>query len=81
MEGFNNGGVPFGEEMFWNLPVAFGMHDNVREIISSMSEEERETLRSKSEQVTSEDEIEELVRMVAEGKFDAKTIDTTIAEA
>ncbi|MBO5167228.1 MAG: hypothetical protein IJ405_00210 [Lachnospiraceae bacterium] len=70
MEGFNNGGVPFGDDMFWNLPVAFGMNENARDRISSMTEEERDVLRAKSSQVTSEKEMDELVRMVAEGKFE-----------
>lgn len=70
MEGFNNGGVPFGDEMFWNLPVAFGVNESARERIGSMTEEQREVLRKKSSRVTSEKEMEELVRMVAEGKFE-----------
>lgn len=70
MEGFNNGGVPFGDEMFWNLPVAFGVNESARERIESMTEEQREVLRKKSSRVTSEKEMEELVRMVAEGKFE-----------
>ena len=70
MEGFNMGGVPFGDEMFWNLPVAFGMNESAREYISSMTDEEREVLRVKSGQVSSEKELDELVRMVAEGRFE-----------
>lgn len=70
MEGFNMGGVPFGDEMFWNLPVAFGMNESARERIGSMTEEERDALRAKSGQVSSEKELDELVRMVAEGRFE-----------
>ncbi len=70
MEGFNMGGVPFGDEMIWDLPVAFGMNESAIERINSMSEEEREVLRVKSGQVNSEKELDELVRMVAEGRFE-----------
>ncbi len=70
MEGFNNAGIFPGEDMFWGLPVAFGMDENMKARITSMSDEEREVLREKSKNVTSEHEMDELVRMVEEGKFE-----------
>lgn len=70
MEGFNNAGIFPGEDMFWGLPTAFGMSEDVRTRISGMSDEERAVLREKSKSVTSEREMDELVRMVGEGKFE-----------
>lgn len=70
MEGFNNAGIFPGEDMLWGLPAAFGMDENRKARISSMSDEERAVLREKSKNVTSEREMDELVRMVEEGKFE-----------
>ncbi|MEZ3428164.1 MAG: hypothetical protein K1W13_12315 [Lachnospiraceae bacterium] len=70
MEGFNNAGIFPGEDMFWGLPVAFAANEDMKERIGSMSDEERTVLREKSKNVTSDREMDELVRMVAEGKFE-----------
>lgn len=70
MEGFNNAGIFPGEDMLWGLPVAFAADEDMKERIGSMSEEERAVLREKSKNVTSDREMDELVRMVAEGKFE-----------
>ena len=55
---------------FWELPIAFAMNENARNRIGEMTDEEREVLRQKSSLAGSEEELEELVRMVAEGKFE-----------
>ena len=58
-----------GEETFWGLPVAFAMEEEARDRIG-MTDEQREVLRQKSTGLTDDSQIEELVRMVAEGKFE-----------
>lgn len=70
MEGFNNAGIFPGEDMLWGLPAAFGMDENMKARIGGMSDEERAVLREKSKNVTSEREMDELVRMIEEGKFE-----------
>lgn len=55
---------------FWELPIAFAMNESARNRIGEMTDEEREVLRQKSSLAGSEEELEELVRMVAEGKFE-----------
>lgn len=69
MNGINGMEEPFAGS-FWGLPVAFAMEDDALARISSMSDEKRALLREKSKQVKSEKEMDELVRMVAEGKFE-----------
>lgn len=59
-----------GEETFWGLPVAFAMEEEARDRIGNMTDEQREVLRRKSTGLTDDSQIEELVRMVAEGKFE-----------
>lgn len=59
-----------GEETFWGLPVAFAMEEEARDRIGNMTDEQREVLRQKSTGLTDDSQIEELVRMVAEGKFE-----------
>lgn len=59
-----------GNETFWGLPVAFAMEEAARDRIENMTDEQREVLRQKSAGLTEDDQIEELVRMVAEGKFE-----------
>lgn len=59
-----------GEESFWGLPVAFAMEEEARDRIGNMTDEQREVLRQKSTGLTDDSQIEELVRMVAEGKFE-----------
>ena len=59
-----------GEETFWGLPVAFAMEEETRDRIGNMTDEQREVLRQKSTGLTDDSQIEELVRMVAEGKFE-----------
>lgn len=59
-----------GEETFWGLPVAFAMEEEARDRICNMTDEQREVLRQKSTGLTDDSQIEELVRMVAEGKFE-----------
>lgn len=59
-----------GEETFWGLPVAFAMEEEARDRIGNMTDERREVLRQKSTGLTDDSQIEELVRMVAEGKFE-----------
>ena len=56
--------------LFWELPIAFAMNESARNRIGEMTDEEREVLRQKSSLAGSEEELEELVRMVAEGKFE-----------
>ena len=58
------------EETFWGLPVAFAMEEEARDRIGNMPDEQREVLRRKSTGLTDDSQIEELVRMVAEGKFE-----------
>lgn len=55
---------------FWGLPVAFAMEETARERIGNMTDEEREVLREKSRQAADDAQLDELVRMVAEGKFE-----------
>lgn len=59
-----------GAETFWGLPVAFAMEEEARDRIGNMTDEQREVLRQKSTGLTDDSQIEELVRMVAEGKFE-----------
>lgn len=59
-----------GEETFWGLPVAFAMEEEARDRIGNMTDEQREVLRQKSTGLTDDSQIEEMVRMVAEGKFE-----------
>lgn len=59
-----------GEETFWGLPVAFAMEEEARDRIGNMTDEQREVLRQKSTGLTDDSQIEELVRMVSEGKFE-----------
>ena len=59
-----------GEETFWGLPVAFAMEEEARDRIGNMTDDQREVLRQKSIGLTDDSQIEELVRMVAEGKFE-----------
>ena len=68
MDGFNGVNEPLGG--FWGLPVAFAMEENAMNRINSMTDEERDVIRAKSSQVKNDGEMEELVRMVAEGKFE-----------
>lgn len=70
MDGFNTFGNGIGEDLLWGLPLAFASEDKAMERISNMSDEEREVLRQKSSQITDESKLDELVRMVAEGKFE-----------
>ena len=46
------------------------MNESARNRIGEMTDEEREVLRQKSSLAGSEEELEELVRMVAEGRFE-----------
>ena len=55
---------------FWELPIAFAMNESARNRIGEMTDEEREVLRQNSSLAGSEEELEELVRMVAEGRFE-----------
>ncbi len=59
-----------GEETFWGLPVACAREEEARDRIGNMTDEQREVLRQKSTGLTDDSQIEELVRMVAEGKFE-----------
>lgn len=70
MDNFNGANGVLGDGTFWDLPVAFAMEDTARERICQMTDEEREVLRNKSSQAADDRELEELVRMVAEGKFE-----------
>lgn len=69
MDGINGVNGPLEDEL-WGLPVAFALEDNALARVNSMSDEERAVLREKSKQVKSDKEMDELVRMVAEGKFE-----------
>ena len=69
MDGMNGVNGPFGENTFWGLPVAFAMEETAKSRIDNMTDEEREVLREKSSLAADDAELEELVRMVAEGKF------------
>ena len=55
---------------FSELPIAFAINESARNRIGEMTDEEREVLRQKSSLAGSEEELEELVRMVAEGRFE-----------
>ncbi|MCH5270059.1 MAG: hypothetical protein J1E83_04865 [Lachnospiraceae bacterium] len=70
MDGFNTFGNGIGEDVLWGLPLAFASEEKALEQISSMSDEQREVLRQKSSQITDDSKLDELVRMVAEGKFE-----------
>lgn len=71
MDGFNfNGDQPLDGNMFWGLPLAFALEESAAEMVNNMTDEEREVLRSRSSEVTSDEEMDELVRMVAEGRFE-----------
>lgn len=70
MDGFNGANVPLNGSMFWGLPVAFAMEESMMDRIGRMSDEEREVLREKSSQITNDSDMDELVRMVAEGRFE-----------
>lgn len=70
MDTFNGANGALGDGAFWDLPVAFAMEDNARERINNMTDEEREVLRNRSSQVKNDHEMDELIRMVAEGKFE-----------
>lgn len=70
MDGMNGVNGPMGENFFWGLPVAFAMEETARERIGNMTDEEREVLREKSRQAVDDAQLDELVRMVAEGKFE-----------
>lgn len=56
--------LPIG--LFYNL----NMNPDAMEQYMGMSEEQKHTVQAKSRHVTSGKEMEELVRMVAEGKFE-----------
>ncbi len=68
--GFSSANEPWGSSMLWGLPVAFAMEEDAMDRINSMTDEQREVLREKSSQVTSDSEMDELVRMVVEGRFE-----------
>lgn len=70
MDTFNGVDEPLGNNMFWGLPVAFALEETAAEMVNNMTDEEREVLRERSSEVTSEKEMDELVRMVAEGRFE-----------
>lgn len=60
-----SGGVlPMG--LFMSLSMR---HDAMEEYLA-LDDEQKHTVRAKSRNVTSREEMEELVRMVAEGKFE-----------
>ena len=70
MDGYNGVDRPLGNNMFWGLPVAFALDEATSEMVGNMTDEEREVLRERSSEVTSDKEMDELVRMVAEGRFE-----------
>lgn len=72
MDGFEFNGTnePLGSGMFWGLPVAFALEADAMDRINSMTDEQRDVLREKSSQVTNDSEMDELVRMVIEGRFE-----------
>ena len=70
MDGFNTYGSGFDGDFLWGLPLAFATEEKALEQISNMSDEKREVLRQKSSQITDESKLDELIRMVAEGKFE-----------
>lgn len=70
MDSFSGANGVMGDGTFWDLPIAFAMEEDAREKIRNMTDEEREVLRNKSSQAANDKELEELVRMVAEGKFE-----------
>ena len=70
MDGFNGVNEPWGDNMFWGLPVAFALEESAAEMVSNMTDEERKVLRERSSGITSEKEMDELVRMVVEGRFE-----------
>lgn len=64
-----NNGI-MGDGTFWDLPVAFAAVEDARNRINAMTDEQRDVLREKSSQAANDKEMDELVRMVAEGKFE-----------
>ncbi|HKM33436.1 MAG TPA: hypothetical protein VJY54_01670 [Lachnospiraceae bacterium] len=70
MDGYNGVNQPLGGNMFWGLPVAFALNETAAETVGNMTDEEREVLRERSSGVTSDQEMDELVRMVVEGRFE-----------
>lgn len=67
----NNGsGAPIGDNMFWGLPLAFALDETALENVNNMSDDQREVLRERSNSVSSQKEMDDLVRMIAEGKFE-----------
>lgn len=58
------GVLPIG--LFYNLNV----HPDAMDQYMGMNEEQKHTVQAKSRHVTSRQEMEDLVRMVAEGKFE-----------
>lgn len=70
MDGYNTFSHGYGEDFFWGLPLVFASDEKAMEQISRMSDEEREVLRQKSSQLTDDSKLDELVQMVAEGKFE-----------
>lgn len=70
MDGLNGVNGPMGENIFWGLPVAFALEEGARERIENMTDDQRTVLREKSGQVKDDAGMDELVRMVAEGKFE-----------
>ena len=70
MDGLTGINGTLGNGTFWDLPVAFALVDEARERIGAMTDEQRDLLREKSSQTSSDKELDELVRMVAEGKFE-----------
>ena len=70
MDGFNTFSHGYEGDLLWGLPLAFASEEKAMERISNMSNEEREVLRQKSSQIADESKLDELVKMVAEGKFE-----------
>lgn len=70
MDGYNTFSHGYEGDLLWGLPLAFASEEKALERISNMSDEEREVLRQKSSQITDDSKLDELVRMVAEGKFE-----------
>lgn len=70
MDGLYGMGEPMGSNMFWGLPVAFAMDESARNRINGMSDAQREVLRVQSSRMLNDKDMDELVRMVIEGKFE-----------
>ena len=64
MDDMAGGVLPLG--LFASLSV----HEDAMEEYLAFDEEQKHTVQVKSRSVTSREEMEELVRMVAEGKFE-----------